>query len=141
MDTADRHIYKLVVLAGIFAVLIYFQRKSGKLDKVQNLDSIRQEKIKLVDTRVFETDKSSGIQNYNGRRLKWIRGANHGNGMNTLWSESITDSGSGSGDSDDAEVRDFPNLSDVKKKKKKRKKMSEFQQFKAVFHRYIMADM
>ena len=109
MNSADRNIYKIVFLAGIFAVLIYFHRNSEKSDKVPYLDNVSQEKIKVVDTRVFETDVSLDTKHFKGRRLKWVNsGASHPAETKTTRNESTLDSGSGSGDSGDAEVRVFP---------------------------------
>ena len=117
MKSADRNIYKIVFLAGIFAVLVYFHRNSGKLDKVPYLDNTGHEKIKIVDTRVFETDLKLDTKHYKGRRLKWVSGASH----HPSWrNETTLVSGSGSGNSD-AEVRGFP-----KEKKKNNDNKNDF---------------
>lgn len=101
MNSSDRHLYKIVILAGILAVLVYFQRKSRNVDKVEITNIVKDPGVKFPNTRVFETGVLPDGRKYKVRGLKWVAEANQPIRTNSL----LNESGNGNGDSASAQVR------------------------------------
>ena len=107
--TLDKHLYKVVVFAAIFAVLFYFQRKTGTSNIIQNLNHQTLQKSRLSSDSYLKAYRPQNELVFKTRNIKWYVEKTRIPGTNLFGNESRV----GSGNSDDAEVRrGFPRLND-----------------------------
>ena len=100
--TSDKHLFKVVVLAAFFAIVVYFQRKTVTSNVVEDLNRLEWQSSKHSDDSYLQAYRLSNQVGYKTRNLKWFTEGQNRRGVNLLGGSK---NGTGSGDSDDSEVR------------------------------------
>ena len=72
MNSSDKHLYKLVIVAAALAVLVYFQRNRRDLEVVENSDYLREQRVKFPDETYQEVYRPASRDNYKTRNLNWF---------------------------------------------------------------------